>query len=51
MDKNSHFKVNKEQPPKLVGQVIKHLVITVILVPGCKELEPTTHSFVLYNHY
>ena len=29
----------------------RHLVVTVISVPGFKELEPTTHMSVLYNHY
>ena len=29
----------------------RHLVVTVISVPGFKELEPTTHISVLYNHY
>ena len=29
----------------------RHLVVTVISVPGFKELEPTTHITVSYNHY
>ena len=29
----------------------RHLVVTVVSVPGFKELEPTTHISVLYNHY
>ena len=28
----------------------RHLVVTVISVPGFKELEQTTHISVLYNH-
>ena len=29
----------------------RHLVITVVSVPGFKELEPTAHITVSYNHY
>ena len=28
----------------------RHLVVTVVLVPGFKELEQSTHISVLYNH-
>ena len=29
----------------------RHLVVTVVSVPGFKDLEPTTHTTVSYNHY
>ena len=29
----------------------RHLVVTIVSVPGFKELKPTTHISVLYNHY
>ena len=29
----------------------RQLVVTAVSVPGFKELEPTTHISVLYNHY
>ena len=29
----------------------RHLVVTVVSVPEFKELEPTTHITVSYNHY
>ena len=44
----NHYILGTEEHTRLQS---RQLVITVISVPGLKELEPTTHISVLYNHY